>query len=237
MLYFIHGSDYLKVLEKSKNLVDSMLSKKPDASLFRLNSENWSPNSLQELVQGQGLFENKYIVTMSRLLEEKEIADFAVSVLGEISESPNIFIWTEESVDKKTLAKIEKYAEKVQIFEKKTLAQKADFNIFSLGDSLLSRDKKQLWILYQEALRVFAPEEIHGTLFWQVKSAVLASKAKDADDSGLKPFVYSKSKRAGLKYSPAELDNLSSSLVRIYHEARRGKTELEVGLEKFVLGL
>lgn len=237
MLYFIHGTDYGKVLEKSKSMISAMLQKKPDASLFKLNTENWSDGQLQEFVGGQGLFENKYIVTLSKILEEKEMAESALSILEEIAQSDNIFIWTEEKVDTKTLKKIEKCATKVQAFEKKETATGPTFNIFSLGDALVARDKKSLWIMYHQALQFFAPEEIHGTLFWQVKSMLLAAKTKSADEAGLKPFVYSKSKKGAGNYSEVELTALSTNLVSLYHNARRGKGDLDILLEHFILGV
>lgn len=237
MLYFIHGTDYIKVLEKSKQMVDAMLSKKPDASLFKLNTENWSDTQLQEFVGGQGLFENKYIVSISKILEEKDKAETTLAILSQIADSDNIFIWTEEKVDKKTLGKIEKLATKTQVFEKKTEAKKYDFNIFSLGDALIARDKKRLWILYQEALRFHAPEEIHGTIFWQVKNILLSFKTSSATEAGLKPFVYSKAKQATEKYSKEEADAMSSGLIDLYHRARRGGTELDIALEKFILSI
>lgn len=238
MLYFIHGTEYMKVVDKSHGLVEPMLSKKPDASLFKLNTDNWSDAQIQELVGGQGLFENKYIVQISKVLDNKEIADVILKILPDIAESQNIFIWTEEKVDSKTLKKIEKSAEKVQVFDKKEVKDRwKEFNIFSLGDALVARDKKKLWIGYTEALRHHAPEEIHGTLFWQVKSMILASKTKSPAESGLKPFVYTKSLKGSTKYSSEELHQLSSDLINLYHNARRGKVELDIALERFVLGV
>ena len=86
------------------------------------------------------------------------------------------------------------------------------------------RDKKQLWILYTQAKREgISDEEIHGILFWQVKAMLLAARSKDAGAAGLNPFVYSKSKGFLKNFEEKEVENISSSLVTLYHDSRRGK--------------
>jgi DNA polymerase III delta subunit len=235
MLYFIHGTDIKKVVEKAHGLVNAMLVKKPNASLFKISTDNWSEETLQELLVSQALFENKYIVELSRLIDREDVKESVVDSLKEIQESENIFIWLEEEVDSKTLSKIEKFAEKVQQFDAKKEFKKVEFNIFSLADALGNRDKKKLWMLYQDAKKFFAVEEIHGTLFWQAKSMLISTKTKSATESGLKPFVYTKSLKMAKNFSPEELLNLSSKLISISHDSRRGIHDFDIALEKFCL--
>lgn len=235
MLYVIHGTDAVKVHGKSAQLVQSLLAKKPDASLFKLNTENWSVSEIQELVGGQGLFSDKYIVQLSRLLESDEISEELMIYLKDIHQSENIFIMTETKISPKILKVLEKNSQKIEEHNEKEVFKKPEFNIFSLADAMGGRDKKKMWMLYIEALNHFAPEEIHGTLFWQVKSMILASKTKSADDSGLKPFVYSKAKKFSENYSEEELGNLSSRLVETLHQSRRGKYDFKIALERLIL--
>lgn len=235
MLYFIYGEDTQKGIEKAKGLVTAMLSKKPNASLFKLTNENWSVGELQELIGGQGLFSEKYIVQVSRVLDNDEIKEQILDYVSMMQESENIFIWTEGKMDAKTLKQIEKHAEKVTEYSLKSAPKKFDFNIFALSDALGNRDKKNLWMLYLKALEVSAPEEIHGTLFWQAKSMVLAHKSKDANESGLKPFVYTKSKKFASNFNDEELNDLPMKLIRISHDARRGKNDFSIALERFIL--
>ncbi len=242
MIYFIHGTDIDKAKAKARDLVDSLRKKKPDASFFTLNSDNWNPAAMEEYVGGQGLFENKFIILVDRIGEDKVRREELIDAVGMMGESNNIFIIVEGKLDKVTLGKIEKKAEKTQEFAlaetgpagKK--AAKDDFNIFALGDALGRRDKKQLWVLYRQAIDMGkSPEEVHGTLFWQVKSIVIASRAASAGDSGLAPFVYSKSKGFAANFSSAELTKLFDDLISVSHDARRGMHELEVGLERVLL--
>lgn len=228
MIYVFHGQ---KTLPKFTNLVQSLLKKKPDASVYKIDSESFSSNSLQELIQGQGLFEKKYVVSLNGVLQEEEI----LSNLKEIAESENIFVFWEDVIDKKTLKKLEKYAEKISGVED-IKEKKETFNMFSFSDSLGKRDKKGLWILYQKAIHESVrPEEIHGMLVWQAKSMILASSTGSAKEAGMKDFPYNKAKGYAKNFTKEELHSLLRKLVSIYHDSRRGIHEFDIALEKFVL--
>ena len=75
MLYFIHG-DSNQIFTKAREMADSLLKKKPDAAYFKINQDNFSEDKINELLGSQGLFSNKYIVSLSRLLEKSDTADF-----------------------------------------------------------------------------------------------------------------------------------------------------------------
>lgn len=238
MIYFIYG-DPDKARKKAHDLIDSMQKKRADASLVRVDSDTWRPDMLDELLGGQGLFHSKLIIHVDKLLKNKEAKEVFVGSLKEIQESPNVFVFLEEDMDKATLGKFEKKAEKVQFFEPSEPKEREEgFKIFSLTEALGMRNKKQLWILYTEAKRHdVSDEEIHGILFWQVKAMLLAGKTPTAAEAGLNPFVYSKSKGFLKNFSEEELVRLSSDLVHIYHDSRRGKFELASALERLILQL
>lgn len=236
MLYFFYGTDRDRARERTQALVSSLQKKKPEAEVFRLDSESASAARLDELVGGQGLFHKTYLVSMSGLLEKPESREPFLARLGAIAESPNIFVALEGSVDKKTLLEVTEAAEKVQPFEKKGGKEKPEFNIFSLTDALGRRDRKNLWVLFQKAVASGAvPEEIHGILFWQLKNILLAHLCKTAEEAGVKPFVWSKAKSFARNWSEEELKNLSSRMVALYHDAHRGIHDFEIALERLVL--
>lgn len=248
MLYFLHGSNKDKAREKARELMEGLVKKRPEASLFKLETENFNSAQLEELVGGQGLFSNKYIVFLDGLFENAEIKEQVLKFYKEISESENIFIWLEGKVDKATLTKLEKIAEKVQKFESEEESGRKfstgpdqsfslkDFNIFSLADAFGRRETKSAWILLQKALMKDIPaEEIHGVIFWQVKSMMLAEEAKTASEAGLSPFVFSKSKKYAGNFPDGQLAKLSSRLVKMYHEAHRGIVDFPAAIEKLVL--
>ncbi|MFC1775267.1 hypothetical protein ACFLY0_00185 [Patescibacteria group bacterium] len=250
MLYLLHGTDQKKAREKLHKLVDSLHAKKPDAALFILDTDNFSEAKIDELVGGQGLFSNKYIVVLDKLLEDKSANGSVLEKIKEIATSENIFIAIEEKLDKKTLTKLEKNSEKVLNFDSKEKKSTrtfgtdngpislGEFNIFNIADAFASRDKKKLWSQLQESqMHNIPPEEVHGIIMWSVRSMLLASAAKSASESGLKPFVFNKSKRNAGNFKEGELQKISSDLVSVYHDARRGIVGMDIGLEQFVLSI
>ncbi|MBU1557727.1 hypothetical protein KKC45_02090 [Patescibacteria group bacterium] len=250
MLYLLHGTDFKKSREKLHSMMDSLLKKKPDASFFKLDMSNFSESQLDEFISSQGLFEQKYIVQMDGLLENIKTRDFVIDKITEISESDNIFVLIEENITKPILKKVEKVAQKVQEFNQKEVGGRkfgvvggseldlGEFNIFDLADAFGRRDKKDLWVLYQKAKKRNIPdEEIHGIINWQLRSILIAKKSKDVKESGLKTFVYNKSLRFSKGFKGDELEKLSSKLISIYHDARRGLIEFDIEMERFVLGV
>jgi DNA polymerase III delta subunit len=241
MIYLLYGNDIQTSRKKLHTLLDGLFKKRPDAEYFHITSENASEFSVEELISSQGLFEQKYIVVLDNLFEDKakenNRKDELLKELKEMQKAEHIFIFLEGKLDKKTLTRFEKYAEKVQecsVDEKK----KERFNTFSLTDALGKRDRKSLWTLYQKAkVERIADEEIHGILFWQVKSMLLALQSSNAKEAGLNPFVFSKSKGFLKNYSEKELRGLSQKLVALSHDARRGIHEFGVALERFILAL
>ncbi|MCK5285651.1 MAG: hypothetical protein KAJ58_00275 [Candidatus Pacebacteria bacterium] len=247
MLYFLYGNNTQKAKKKLDSLLDLLFIKKPNASFFKLDLDNFNESKLEELLFGQGLFEQKYIIQMDFLFEDKDTQDFILNKLKEISESENIFLFKEKKINKPILKKIEKYATKVQEFSLKenggrTFAtrngdfQINDFNIFDLATCFGNRNKKDLWVLYQKTKnKNISTEEVSGILFWQLRVMFQALNSKNAVEANLKPFVFNKAESYLKKYSEEELKKISSDLVTIYHDARRGLCEFDLALEKFIL--
>ncbi len=238
MIYLLYGQEVERARVKAHELVDSLLKKKPDASFFKLDLENWQEAAFDEYVGGQGLFVQKYIVFFDMLFQNKEVKEYIVDRIKVLKESDNIFIILESTLDKATLTKFEKNSQKVQEFgsNEKVAKKKDEFNMFSMTDALGSRNRGKLWTLYQKAVRSDAvAEEIHGMLFWQIKSMILAEVSKDAKEAGLNPFVYSKAKGYAKNFKQEELKNISSTLVQMYHNAHKGIVNFDNELEKFLL--
>jgi DNA polymerase III delta subunit len=247
MIYFYYGSDIESARKKVKITIDSLIAKKPDATLVRIGDEDLTLDKLEELISGQALFSNKYIVFFYKTFENKGSKELIVKKLKEINKSENIFIFIEEKVDKTTLGKIEKNSEKIQEFvksektltKKELLAQKGEkIDFFEFADALGRRDKRGLWVLYQDALQEQVPaEEVHGIFFWQVKSMLFAKKCKTAEEAGMKDYPFRKARDYSRNYKDGELEKISFDLVSMYHEAHRGNKDFFIALEKFILEL
>ncbi|MCR4311531.1 MAG: hypothetical protein NUV54_03150, partial [Candidatus Taylorbacteria bacterium] len=181
-----------------------------------------------------------YIVVVKDACVKKEVFGSIERLLSSLQTSSNIFIFTEAGATKPLLDAFKKAEGQVQ--ECGTAREgklvKEDFNPFSLADAFGARDRKKLWALYQQVLRRgSSPEEVAGTLFWQIKSIMLAQEAKTPAKAGLSPFVFEKAKRYGARFSAEDGRQYASRLLYLYHDAHRGLVDFEVGLERFVLTL
>lgn len=165
---------------------------------------------------------------------KEEILDF----IPAMKESTNIFIVLEGTLNVELKKIFEKSAEKMVLCEEKTAIKKGfgDFNIFVLGDALGEKKFMNAWVLYRKALeKGLEVESILGTIFWQMKSILLASRSSSASEAGLSPFVFNNCKRFARNYSTAELENTLRKLITIYHDGHRGLVDMEVGVERWVV--
>jgi hypothetical protein len=172
------------------------------------------------------------------ILEKKGEQEMFAAHAEALVQSPNHFLVFEPTLEKEFFGILTKCG--AEVFEH--AGRKADtrpaFNIFSLGDALGARRKKDLWVLYQQAISAgLGYEEICGTLFWQVKNMALVKNAGAGDDVGLKLFVAQKARGFAKNYTLTEITRLALALVTIFHEDHRGGEPMGIGLEKFVLSL
>lgn len=246
MIYLIYGTDRDKARKKAWSIIDSLIAKHKDASFIKLTEQDEvSQSRINELTSGQALFFNKFIVLMQEVFLNDESKESITKNLKDISSSENIFILLEEKIDAKTLKKIESVGGKCQEFEKSDMTKKEKLaqigekiDFFEFTDTLGSRNKKKLWHLFQDALIEQVPaEEVHGIFFWEIKSMLLTLKCKDAQEAGMKPYPFQKTKEHAKKYTLDELISMSENLASMYHEAHRGNTDLYIELEKFILSL
>lgn len=237
MLYLIHGSDRNKIRAKKDELLSVLHGKRPDAEVFALDAETFTIPKLESLYCSQGLFEQKHIVVLDTLLPQKNTKEAVMDSLSHLADSSSVFLLLEGALDAKTAAMIEKHAVKTFSFGEKKKAEWGNNIGFLIADAYGAKDRKNAWVLFQKALRAgSSAEEIHGTLFWQVKTILLAKKTKSAEEAGLKPFPYGKAVRFAKNFSEAELEEILSRLVDMYHGIRMEGGELEIEIEKFLLG-
>jgi hypothetical protein len=253
MIFLFHGTDKIKARNTAHQAVMAAQKKHVEAEFFKLSVDNFSENKLDELISSQGLFYSGSIVFADSLFDDTEMGEVLIKKIKEISESPNFFVFLEEKLNKRELEKFEKYAQKVEEFKKperkltkkeELLARGEKIDFFEFANTLGERNKKQLWTIYQEALREEVnSEEVHAMFFWQVKAMLIALKTKDAAEAGMNPFPYGKAKNYAKNYGKTaeeaeeKLRQMSATLCDMYHEAHRGKIDFAVGLEKFILEL
>lgn len=116
------------------------------------------------------------------------------------------------------------------------------YNPFVICDTFAEKNKVKSWIIYQQALKQGVPaEEVFFKILWQIKNLLMVKKLMNAGianvdkESGLKPFVAGKAIKAAKNFTEDELINYSYEMLKIYHQERRGKSELPIEFEKFIL--
>jgi len=251
MLYLFHGTDTQKSGDKARSLITSLRAKRPDAAFVSVTANDWNSSIIEEHLGGQGLFSNKYIIFLNRVTENEEAKENLAAFIPAMNESANIFIVHEGKLNAELKKAFEKSSEKIvvtDLAEAKSSSRfassaagtggRSDFNIFALADAFGSRDSSKVWSIYRQAIDAgIEPENIIGTLFWQVKSMIQAGVAKSATEAGLSPFVFSKAKKYSDNYSGEEIQGLTEKLITIYHDGHRGLRDMEWGLERLMLGV
>jgi len=184
MLYVFYGSNYKKLRAKLARFRETLHVKRPEAEFFKIDDPgDVTVSSLEGFVSGQGLFDRKYIVQLDRVLEDTSARESIVEQLENVRLSDNVFLLVEGMVDARIRKAIETYATESYVFNNEEI-KKDVFNIFSLTDELGKRNKKRLWIEFWKARYAGKEaEEIHGVLFWQIKSMLLAKCYSSAHDA------------------------------------------------------
>ncbi len=236
MITIIYGTDKDKARAKWRKLVEG--AKEKDSEIFTFHSESWSEEKFEELINGQNIFGNKLAIICDHLLTNVEAEEFVAKRAEDLVNSPNNFLLLETEISKDLLKKLEKVESKVENFElkQKIVNQYEGFNIYSITDALAARNRKQVWILLTQGLEEgLEAEEIFWKFVWQVKNLLLVKAMGDRSVASMKPYPLSKARGYVKNFTHDELSKLSSRLLHIYTDARKGKQDFATALERLVL--
>jgi len=224
MLHVAVGNDF----EKIKNVVDKHV-----ATLSRVvfSTDDLVYDVIDSHISSSGLFNEPQSIVLKECLAEH--TDFIIERAEAMSSSSNTFVIIEPKILKKERTQLEKHAKSYSEY-KITETKGKDYSLFNLADFLGKKDKKNLWIGFRQAIISGTKlEEVHGILWWQVKTLLLIQNSDT--NPGLHPYVFGKNKKAADNFSSQELNSLAKNLVSIYHKARMGEVDMEIGLERFIL--
>lgn len=232
MLAVYSGND--QVMVRTKVNAKLLELEESGATVERYDVDVYERGMVASLAGGTSLFGGSRAVVFEGFAKNEEAQNELLSSLEILSGSSDTFVVLDEKVLPTTAKELKKYAsEFIEIKD-----DEVRFNTFALADALANRDKKTLWLLLIRArVADISPEEIAGTLFWQLKSLRLAKITENAEEAGMKDFPYNKAKRAGQKFTTDELQKLSHSLISLYHKGHLGMTDLDLALERWVLGV
>lgn len=228
MLYIFTGSN----ISEAKARVQALAS---GYEIVRLGEGGEDTSRALSFLESQGLFVQKPALIFDRACETEEGKAF-IFEHAEIFHKSDALVFVIE--EKLTATDVKKFPKGVQAesFEVERASVAPPLNVFAFTDAFLAGDRKNAWVRYRALMASgVVPEEVHGALAWAVRSVLLALKAKDANASGLKPFVYSKSKKAGERLGVAGFESLSRELSRRYHRSRMGEGTLDLLLEDLIL--
>lgn len=230
MLTVFFGSDRKKVADTAQ-IKAKAISKSP----VTIDEHGFLPGQFIELVSSSSLFGEIGVYIIDTPSASSEFYEECLDNMKDMSESANQFFVIEGSLLAPAKKKFAKYAEQIKEFS----ADKPErFNTFGLADALARRDKKSLWVMIQEAQLVgVKEEEIIGILWWQLKAVRLSATTSSAQEAGLKDYPYRKAKQALNKFSNQEVLNLSHSLLSLYHRGHKGKCDIKLALERWVLSM
>lgn len=188
-----------------------------------------------ELFMGENLFGGQNILYFDGILEHPDGERFYRTIL---CETPHLVFIREKSPGKDLLSFLGRLGE-VKEFELEKKIEKR-INSFAIADAIGAKNKKIAWVEYEKSRkRGAADEEVHGTIFWGVKSMYLASMLtpKQASELGMKDYTYKTYRRYAENYSTAELVDKLANLKEIYHQGHRGDGNFDENLEQFLLNL
>ncbi len=165
---------------------------------------------------------------------EKRKISLASGLCGELIEQYGANLWSlSQELEKHGLAP----KTNIPLIKKEN-----KINIFHIADAIAEKDRGRAWLLFQKALLAgLDPEEIFWKIVWQVKNLMLikklslSSEKKIIEVTKFHPYVVKKTLSASRNYSEEELAGYSSELIDLYHNARRGKADFDIGIEKFLI--
>lgn len=219
-----------------KDACDSFVKKQgANVTVNAIDERAYSEGFLTNAIGAGSLFGSTELYILDTPSNHTEFEAEVREHLLEMAESANTFIILEGAL----LAPAKKrFSKHTTVFEE-YLAEKADrFNSFALADALAKKDKKTLWMLLHEARAAgLRDEELIGILWWQLKALRLAQTTKNAAEAGMKDFPYQKAKRSLTVFKEGEVEQISRTLLEVYHDGHSGKRDLDTALEKLTLTL
>ena len=231
MLFIYHGNEMSLVRSKVKQ--DWPIDTNSDVAVVTLAADDYQSGQLSEAVGGASLFAPTCWYILDTPSAQADFATELTTHLSDLTNSPHQFIVLENTL---TAAEKKQYAKHTEHVIDCSVTKPKRVTAFSLVDHLCRRDKRQLWVELHSVLKAgLSPEEIIGTLWWQLKTIRIAACTQSAKEAGIKDYPYKKAKAALRVFSLADVERLSRQLLAVYHDGHGGKRDIRLGLEEWVL--
>ena len=233
MLYVFCG-DRFGARELSKEFV-AVCQKKREGAEYIYLSPVVAHRSLEELLVGQGLFEQKYIVFCDEVLHDS-LGQHLVDNMSLYSESPHMFVLFEPSLATKDEKKLVHAGAVIKRCEERRVVAEDVRPVFAFVDVFLRGDRERSFVALYSLLEGGAlPSSVLNMMLWQLRVLVLVSQSGSAVAAGVKPFVYTKAKRVlTTVQNPFDMFVRAEEMVR--QGRLRGLQDADI-VEYLVLGL
>lgn len=233
MLEIFYGTDVVAVRNRAHKRVAE--GEAAGARTELIDTDTFVTGIFADAVGSTSLFGEETVYVVDTPSSDAVLLEEFEAQLSALGESQNLFVVIEGVLLAPTKKKYQKHAAVLEEF-KAAAAQR--FNTFAMADALLQKDKKSLWVLWQQAKQAgLSAEEVIGVLWWQLKTLRLASQTPNAASAGLKDFPYNKAKRALSKFAADEPVRLSHDLITLYHDGHAGRRDIDIALERWLLTL
>lgn len=231
MLHVFFGNNTITV--RNKAYAKAVPYEEQGIKLVSIDADSYQKGMIADIVGSMSLFGEQSVYLIDTPSQDEEFYEEVTTLLPQLKDSENSFILIEGKLLAAQKKSFQKYAE---TFEEITADKEAPFNVFALAESLSRKDKKALWLgLCESRAAGLSPEEIIGTLWWQLKTLRLAKLTRNAEEAGMKDYPYSKAKRSLSNFKEGELESLSRDLLAVYHGGHMGEVDIDLALEKWTL--
>jgi hypothetical protein len=232
MISIFVGSD----TKKTRTLFEKQVSIYAESGLkvVRYTDLDFNSDAATESLFAQDLFGGATVVAFDGLLDHPDSSEWYSPILAT---SPH-HICIRELAPKKEMLELFQKIGKVEVCTepKPTKSQPLTF---VLADAVIARDKQRAFALYHQCVREGGvPEEIHGVLFWAIKSLffVMLGNIDDAMVGGVGQYQYKKIVVHTKKWSIDEVALRIRMLKDMFHEAHHAKgVDLDIRIERMLL--
>jgi len=241
MIYFFTGNNHKDLIQKKQDLIKALQEKQPGASVVQVDGDQITTDFIEGLFETQGLFLDKQIVSFGQVCDDKDHWTILKKNLKNFAERDDIIIWSE--IHMKVLAPLKKKIEEIKKLAQKTVelnneevsvAEKSP-DMFLFAGQFFTLPKKDLWVAFQKIRNEVADGDVPlNMLLWQTR-AILQSRAQSVEASGLKPFVYKKSRALLDRRGEKDIKNTLVELTKIGQEMRMDKKKGYTLLENYIL--
>lgn len=235
MLTILFGSDTVNRAKRLDVLCAALEKKGTEIATY--NDVAFDAETIRGIAGSTSLFGGTIAVVITGVGDIAEKRDALEKIIPTLVESQHQFIVSENTLPAAFIKKVQAKGGVVEEFDLKNKTKKAEvFNVFLLTDAFSEKNRSLTWSLYRQAITLgLEPRELHGKLFWAVKSMLLAKGSKSAGESGLNPFVYGKAKKSASNFIDGHLERIALELATLFHEALISGIDLETALEAFIL--